>query len=107
MSAPTPTRANAADYQFTLQGCYHRTMSAHDFARHPSYKASHANKTQDLGNGYVIERRLVGYAYGDTATTSTPRYHWVLRLDGALVDSGPRRGPLVADARADLYRVSA
>ena len=69
----------------------------------------HANKTQDLGNGYTIERRLMGYAYprNGNVHNATPRYHWVLRLDGSMIASSNYRTPMVALARTDAGRVSA
>jgi hypothetical protein len=67
-------------------------------------KPAHADKTEDLGNGYTLDRVLEGYAYGKTYGGSTPRYYWVLRLDGRQVDSAAKRGVLVAEARKAGYR---
>ena len=70
-------------------------------------KPEHANKTEDLGNGYTLERRLQGYAYARNGNlgNATPRYSWVLRLDGKLVDSARQRDKLLDGIKADAYRM--
>lgn len=82
---------------------YHRAQS---HTSHPSYKAAHANKVQDLGNGYTLTRTLQDYAYPRNGNThnATPRYYWSLFLNGKRVDGDSRQRPLVAAARADEYR---
>ena len=69
-------------------------------------KSEHTDKVEDLGNGYTLARRLVGYAYPRNGNlhNPTPRYRWNLCLNGKLVDSDSRRTPLVAEARKDSYR---
>jgi hypothetical protein len=69
-------------------------------------KPEHADKREPLPNGYEIERHLAGYAYPANGNVGnpTPRYHWNLHLNGALVDSDSRRAPLVEEARRDAYR---
>lgn len=78
--------------------------SAQLYSKHPAFRAAHADKREELGNGYVIERKLIGYAYGVTQGTSTPHYYWNLYLNGARVDSSHKRTPLVVGAKADNYR---
>ena len=69
-------------------------------------KPEHANKTEDMGNGYSLERRLQGYAYAKNGNlgNATPRYSWIVRLDGKLVDSARHRRQLLDSIKADAYR---
>ncbi len=50
---------------------------------------------------FAIKRVLAGYAYPVNGNfhNPTPRYEWLLLLDGKLVDRASRRGTLVEAAR--------
>lgn len=71
----------------------------------------HANKITDVANapGFQIERRLMGYAYARNGNVHnpTPRYWWILYLNGKRVDEGKYRNTLQQCARqpgaAKLY----
>lgn len=73
-------------------------------ARNPA----HENTTKDIGNGYTIERRLMGYSYprNGNVHNATPRYMWLLRLEGVVVDRDSRYRVLRAAAKRDDYRMS-
>ncbi len=50
---------------------------------------------------FTIERFLSGHAYAANGNVHnpTPRYTWLLKVDGVLVDSDLRREPLITAAR--------
>lgn len=65
---------------------------------------AHADRTEPVAGAdvrFTITRHLEGYAYpqNGNAHNPTPRYRWLLNLDGRLVDSGPRKSVLVRSAR--------
>jgi hypothetical protein len=66
-------------------------------------KPEHANKVTDIARapGFQTERRLMGYAYARNGNTHnpTPRYHWLLLLDGRRVDEASRCRVLIEAAR--------
>ena len=66
-------------------------------------RPEHANYTTPVPGapGFTIERVLRGYAYpvNGNVHNPTPHYMFNLRLDGRLVDTSPRRGPLLAHAQ--------
>lgn len=69
-------------------------------------KPQHANKTHDLGNGYLLSRVLCGYhtPRNGNAHNATPRYRWDLRMDGRIVDTDHHCKPLRWAAKRDDYR---
>ena len=62
-----------------------------------------SDKTEHVGKGYVIVRKLV--SYGTNANVNiTAQHRWELRLNGRLVDEDSQRTPLRRAARWDDYR---
>jgi hypothetical protein len=64
----------------------------------------HADKIEAIPGAdprFTLRRHLTGYAYPQNGNVHnpTPRYTWVLLLDGRIIDQDPRRGPLVHEAR--------
>jgi hypothetical protein len=64
----------------------------------------HADKTERVPGAdqrFTITRTLVGYAYANHGNlhNPTPRYCWVLKVDGRLVDQAERKSDLVSAAR--------
>lgn len=51
----------------------------------------------------ALRRHLTGYAYPANGNlhNPTPEYRWMLLVDGRVVDSDARKGPLVRAARED------
>jgi hypothetical protein len=67
-------------------------------------RPEHANKITPISGTsprFTIERQLTGYAYAANGNVHnpSPRYRWLLRLDGCLVDTAERRDVLVSAAR--------
>lgn len=65
-------------------------------------QASHADRVTAVSGapGFEVKRVLAGYAYPQNGNVHnpTPVYSWLLMLDGHVVDSDTKRGPLVAAA---------
>jgi hypothetical protein len=66
-------------------------------------QASHADRVTPVSGapGFEVKRVLSGYAYPihGNVHNPTPRYSWLLLLNGRVVDSDAKRGPLVDAAR--------
>lgn len=70
----------------------------------PPNRPEHADIVRSIPRAddrFTIKRVLDGYAYAANGNVHnpTPRYRWLLLLDGKLVDQHTRRGPLVEYAR--------
>ncbi len=67
-------------------------------------RPKHANKTEPVAGAdprFTVTRFLAGYSYpaNGNVHSPTPRYRWLLNLDGRLVDSAARKSDLVQSAR--------
>lgn len=67
-------------------------------------RPDHADKTESISGAdprFTVTRRLSGYAYprNGNVHNPTPRYVWLLKVDGITVDQGPKRVPLIDAAR--------
>lgn len=66
-------------------------------------RPEHANRTTAVPGAprFSVRRILTGYAYAANGNlhNPTPRYDWLLLLDGRMVDRDARQAPLVAAAR--------
>jgi hypothetical protein len=67
-------------------------------------RPEHADKTESVVGAdprFTITRHLVDYAYpaNGNVHNPTPRYRWLLNLDGRMVDSDDRENVLVQAAR--------
>ncbi len=68
-------------------------------------KPEHADKVEPISGAhqrFTIRRHFEGYAYSlhSQVSQTTPRYRWLLLIDGILVDSADTRGAMVYAARA-------
>ena len=66
-------------------------------------RPEHADRTTSVSGavGFEVRRVLEGYAYpvNGNVHNPTPRYRWLLLLDGRMVDQDARRRELVRAAR--------
>lgn len=66
-------------------------------------QASHADRVTPVRGaaGFTVKRILAGYAYPvhGNVHNPTPRYTWQLLLNGRVVDTDSKRGPLLEAAR--------
>lgn len=70
-----------------------------------AHKFEHADKVESIAGvseRLTIRRHLEGYSYPQNGNVHnpTPRYMWLLLVDGYLVDSGQRRREMVEAARS-------
>jgi hypothetical protein len=65
-------------------------------------RPEHADREQDMGNGYTLVRRLIGYGTRPGVNT-TPQFWYELWRDGRKVDEGQHYFPLRWAAKRRQY----